>query len=85
MEEALVRRKAAVPLRSVQSRPQLGTSKLFNAKMIPGSQGIARRSMPLIAENPTRVPDHISSAPDLSLNEQVRARLLWRMLIPFPC
>ena len=55
MEEALVRRKAAVPLRSVQSRQQLGTSKFFNAKTILGSQGITRRGMPLIAENPTRV------------------------------
>jgi menaquinone-9 beta-reductase len=33
------------------------------------------RAMPLIAEDPTRVPDHIFSGPDLPLNEQVRARL----------
>ena len=32
------------------------------------------RAMPLIAEDPTRVPDHIFSGPDLPLSEQVRAR-----------
>ncbi len=32
------------------------------------------RAMPLIAKDPTRVPDHIFSGPDLPLNEQVRAR-----------
>jgi len=32
------------------------------------------RAMPLLAEDPTRVPDHIFSGPDLPLNEQVRAR-----------
>jgi hypothetical protein len=30
--------------------------------------------MPLIAEDPTRVPDHILSGPGLPSNEQVRAR-----------
>lgn len=33
------------------------------------------RVMPLIAEDPTRVPDHIFSGPDLPWNEEVRARL----------
>ncbi|MFZ3339765.1 MAG: NAD(P)/FAD-dependent oxidoreductase [Terriglobales bacterium] len=33
------------------------------------------RAMPLIAEDPTRVPDHIFSGPGMPLNEQVRARL----------
>ena len=33
------------------------------------------KAMPLIAEDPTRVPDHIFSGPDLPLNEEVRARL----------
>ncbi len=33
------------------------------------------RAMPLIAKDPTRVPDHIFSGPELPLNEQVRARL----------
>jgi len=36
---------------------------------------IRARAMPLIAEDPTRVPDHINSGPDLPLNEHVRARL----------
>jgi 2-polyprenyl-6-methoxyphenol hydroxylase-like FAD-dependent oxidoreductase len=33
------------------------------------------RAMPLIAQDPTRVPDHLFSGPDLPVNEQVRARL----------
>ena len=33
------------------------------------------RAMPMIAEDPTRVPDHILSGPDLPLNSQVRARM----------
>jgi menaquinone-9 beta-reductase len=32
------------------------------------------KATPLIAEDPTRVPDHILSGPDLPLDEQVRAR-----------
>lgn len=32
------------------------------------------RAMPKIAEDPTRVPDHIFSGPDLPAGEQVRAR-----------
>ena len=30
--------------------------------------------MPLITGDPTRVPDHILSGPDLPCNEEVRAR-----------
>jgi 2-polyprenyl-6-methoxyphenol hydroxylase-like FAD-dependent oxidoreductase len=41
----------------------------------PEAAALRARSMPLIAEDPTRVPDHIFSGPDLPLNEQVRARL----------
>jgi 2-polyprenyl-6-methoxyphenol hydroxylase-like FAD-dependent oxidoreductase len=40
----------------------------------PESAALRARAMPLIAEDPTRVPDHIFSGPDLPLNEQVRAR-----------
>ena len=42
----------------------------------PSSEAAAlrARAMPLIAEDPTRVPDHILSGPDLPLNEDVRAR-----------
>jgi 2-polyprenyl-6-methoxyphenol hydroxylase-like FAD-dependent oxidoreductase len=40
----------------------------------PEAAGLRTRTMPLIAEDPTRVPDHIFSGPDLPLNEQVRAR-----------
>lgn len=41
----------------------------------PESAALRKRAMPLIAEDPTRVPDHIFGGPDLPLNEQVRARL----------
>jgi menaquinone-9 beta-reductase len=40
----------------------------------PEAAALRTRSMPLIAEDPTRVPDHIFSGPDLPVNEQVRAR-----------
>ena len=43
----------------------------------PSSHASALRAkaMPLIAQDPTRVPDHLNSGPDLPLNEQVRARM----------
>jgi 2-polyprenyl-6-methoxyphenol hydroxylase-like FAD-dependent oxidoreductase len=41
----------------------------------PEAAALRARAMPLIAEDPTRVPDHIFSGPDLPLNEHVRARL----------
>lgn len=41
----------------------------------PAAAALRARSMPLIAEDPSRVPDHILSGPDLPLNEQLRARL----------
>ena len=40
----------------------------------PEAAGLRTRLMPLISEDPTRVPDHILSGPDLPLNAQVRAR-----------
>lgn len=40
----------------------------------PESAALRAKVMPLIAEDPTRVPDHILSGPDLPLNAQVRAR-----------
>ena len=40
----------------------------------PEASALRKRTMPLIAEDPTRVPDHIFSGPDLPLNEQIRAR-----------
>ena len=40
----------------------------------PEAAGLRTRTMPLIAEDPTRVPDHIFSGPDLPLNDRVRAR-----------
>lgn len=38
------------------------------------ASALRARAMPRIAEDPTRVPDHIFSGPELPLNEQVRAR-----------
>jgi hypothetical protein len=32
------------------------------------------RALPLIAEDPTRVPDHIISGPELSIDDTVKAR-----------
>jgi len=42
----------------------------------PSPEGAALRvrAMPLIAEDPARVPDHIFSGPELPVNEEVRAR-----------
>ncbi|HLK04922.1 MAG TPA: NAD(P)/FAD-dependent oxidoreductase [Candidatus Acidoferrum sp.] len=42
----------------------------------PSSQSAAlrERAMPLIAQDPTRVPDHIFSGPELPVNDTVRAR-----------
>jgi menaquinone-9 beta-reductase len=40
----------------------------------PEAAALRTRAMPLIAEDPTRVPDHIFSGPHLPFNEQVRAR-----------
>jgi hypothetical protein len=31
--------------------------------------------MPLIAQDPTRLPDHLFSGPDLPVNDKIRARL----------
>jgi len=41
----------------------------------PEAANLRTRVMPLIAEDPTRVPDHILSGPELPWDEQVRARL----------
>ena len=41
----------------------------------PGAAALRAKAMPLIAQDPTRVPDHINSGLDLPLNEQVRARM----------
>ena len=40
----------------------------------PEAAALRAKAMPRIAEDPTRVPDHINSGLDLPLNEQVRAR-----------
>jgi hypothetical protein len=41
-----------------------------------GPAGEARRArmFPLIAQDPTRVPDHLTSGPDLPADETVRRR-----------
>jgi hypothetical protein len=38
------------------------------------ASALRARAVPLISEDPTRVPDHIMSGPDLPLDERVRAR-----------
>lgn len=40
----------------------------------PKADLIRKRAMPLLTEDPTRVPDHLFSGPDLPVNEGVRAR-----------
>jgi hypothetical protein len=42
----------------------------------PSAEAAVRRekAMPLIGQDPTRVPDHIFSGPDLPVNDNVRAR-----------
>jgi 2-polyprenyl-6-methoxyphenol hydroxylase-like FAD-dependent oxidoreductase len=40
----------------------------------PESAALRARALPLIANDPTRVPDHIFSGPDLPLNDEMRAR-----------
>jgi menaquinone-9 beta-reductase len=51
-----------------------GWSRTLFQDPSPEAAALRARAMPLIAEDPTRVPDHIFSGPDLPLNEQVRAR-----------
>jgi 2-polyprenyl-6-methoxyphenol hydroxylase-like FAD-dependent oxidoreductase len=41
----------------------------------PNAAALREKAMPLIAANPTRVPDHIFSGPDLPADDSVRARL----------
>jgi len=40
----------------------------------PEAEACRARALPLIAQDPTRVPDHIEGGPDLPLNETVRRR-----------
>jgi 2-polyprenyl-6-methoxyphenol hydroxylase-like FAD-dependent oxidoreductase len=40
----------------------------------PNATALRGKAMPLIAEDPTRVPDHIFSGPDLPVDDHVRAR-----------
>jgi menaquinone-9 beta-reductase len=41
----------------------------------PDAALIRQRAMPLIEQDPTRIPDHLNSGPDLPLDDNVRARL----------
>jgi 2-polyprenyl-6-methoxyphenol hydroxylase-like FAD-dependent oxidoreductase len=40
----------------------------------PQAAGLREKAMPLIAQDPSRVPDHLFSGPELPLNDKVRAR-----------
>jgi len=51
-----------------------GWSRTLFQDPSPEAAALRARAMPLIAEDPRRIPDHIFSGPDLPLNEQVRAR-----------
>jgi 2-polyprenyl-6-methoxyphenol hydroxylase-like FAD-dependent oxidoreductase len=51
-----------------------GWSRTLFQDPSPESAALRARAMPRIAEDPTRVPDHIFSGPGLPLSEQVRAR-----------
>jgi hypothetical protein len=39
------------------------------------AQAIRQRAMPKIAEDPTRIPDHLFSGPDALTDDSVRARM----------
>jgi len=41
----------------------------------PEAAALRAKAIPLIAQDPTRVPDHLNSGLDLPLNEQVRAQM----------
>lgn len=41
----------------------------------PQAAALRAKAMPLIAQDPSRIPDHINSGLDLPLNDQVRARM----------
>lgn len=41
----------------------------------PKAAALRQKAMPLIGQDPTRVPDHLFSGPDLPVNETVRARM----------
>ena len=51
-----------------------GWSRTLFQDPSPEAAVLRARAMPLIAADPSRVPDHIFSGPDLPLNEHVRAR-----------
>lgn len=40
----------------------------------PQSAALRQKAMPLISQDPTRIPDHIFSGPELPINDEVRAR-----------
>ncbi len=50
-----------------------GIARFFKT-LSPKSAALRAKAIPRIADDPTRVPDHILSGPDLPLNEKVRAR-----------
>jgi len=72
-------RERAQPLRlfhrSLQLRKRTSSFRQPSSlTFTPESAALRAKAMPLIAEDPTRVPDHILSGPELPLNETVRAR-----------
>ena len=60
-------------------RPKSARTNLHRLRTLfqdpsPEAAALRPRAMPLIAEDPTRVPEHIFSGPDLPLDAHVRAR-----------
>jgi len=51
-----------------------GWSRTLFQDPSPEAASLRARAMPPIAQDPTRVPDHIFSGPDLPINDHVRAR-----------
>jgi len=51
-----------------------GWSRTLFQDPSPEAAALREKAMPLIAQDPSRVPDHIFSGPDLPLNDEVRAR-----------
>jgi 2-polyprenyl-6-methoxyphenol hydroxylase-like FAD-dependent oxidoreductase len=51
-----------------------GWSRTLFQDPSPEAATLRARAMPLIAQDPSRVPDHVFSGPDLPLDDHVRAR-----------
>ena len=55
-------------------RTAAGWFRTIFQEQTPEAASRRKRALPLIAEDPTRVPDHLFSGPDMPLDDDVRAR-----------